>query len=117
MNILIVDDALFLRVTLKSILERNGHTVVGEAIDGKDAVEKYKTLQPDLVTMDITMPRMNGINAMKAILEDDPTAKVVMCSAMGRGDFQAEAMKAGASGFITKPFDEKKINQILKDLL
>ena len=113
MNILIVDDALFLRTALKHILEKNGFDVIGEAIDGNDAVEKYKTLKPDVVTMDITMPGLNGIDAMKKIMQYDSKAKVVMCSAMGRTDFIKEALQHGAKDFITKPFQEQVIVEIL----
>lgn len=114
MKILIVDDAMFLRATLKNILEKNELEVIGEAIDGNDAIKKYKTLKPDLVTMDITMPGLGGIEALKEILNYDPKAKIVMCSAMGRNDFQIEAIKLGAKGFITKPFNEKKILEELR---
>ncbi len=113
MNILIVDDAMFLRAALKNILEKNGYEVVGEASDGHEAIEKYKELSPDLVTMDITMPGKNGIDATREIIEFDPNAKIIMCSAMGRSDFITEAIKAGAKDFITKPFDEKKVVKVI----
>lgn len=116
MKILIVDDAVFLRTTLKHILEKNQHSVVGEAEDGLDAIQKYKELQPDVVTMDITMPHMNGLEALKEILKIDPNAQVLVCSAMGRNDFITEAIKAGAKGFITKPFREDSILQELTRL-
>lgn len=106
MKVLIADDAIFLRTTLRHILEKNGHTVVGEASDGREAVELYKTLHPEVVTMDITMPVMNGIDALKEILSIDSHAQVLVCSAMGRDDFIIEAIKIGARGFITKPFRE-----------
>lgn len=114
MNILIVDDAMFLRKILSDILTRNGYHVVGQAVDGKDAIKKYQSLKPDLVTMDITMPNLNGFQAMEKILETDPEAKIIMCSAMGRLDFKKSAMKYGAVDFITKPFNEKKILDTLK---
>lgn len=113
MNILVVDDALFLRKTLSAILTRNGFNVIGEAVDGQDAVEKYIALKPDVVTMDITMPRLNGIDAMKEILNQHPQAKIIMCSAMGRQDFQKEAFDSGAVDFITKPFVEENIVEII----
>lgn len=109
MKILIVDDAMFLRAILKNMLEKNNYIVIGEAVDGKEAVKKYFKLKPDVVTMDITMPRLNGLDAMKQILKKDPKAKILMCSAMGRNDFQIEAVKHGAIGFITKPFNEEQI--------
>ena len=114
MDILVVDDALFLRKILRDILTRNGFNVIGEATDGQDAVEKYIELRPDIVTMDITMPRLNGIDAMKQILQKHPEAKVIMCSAMGREDFQKEALDAGAVDFITKPFVEENIVDTIK---
>lgn len=109
MKILIADDAVFLRTTLRHILEKNGHVVVGEASDGYEAVALYKLLNPDVVTMDITMPLMNGIDALKEILAFDPKAQVLVCSAMGRTDFIVEAIKLGAKGFITKPFREESL--------
>lgn len=113
MKVLIVDDAMFLRKTLKDMLIRNNITVIGEAVDGLDAVEKYKELKPELVTMDITMPGMGGMEALQAILKYDPNAKILMCSAMGRPDFQIESIKLGAKGFITKPFKE---DQVVKEI-
>lgn len=115
MNILVVDDALFLRKTLSAILTRNGFNVIGEAIDGEDAVIKYIQLKPDVVTMDITMPKLNGIDAMKRILLQFPEAKIIMCSAMGRQDFQQEAFDSGAINFITKPFIEENIVNIINE--
>ena len=116
MTILIADDAVFLRTTLRHILEKNGYTVVGEASDGGEAVALYKSLNPDAVTMDITMPHMNGIDALKEILDYDPKAQVLVCSAMGRNDFIIEAIKLGAKGFITKPFREESLLNELKRL-
>lgn len=116
MKILIVDDAVFLRTMLKHLLEKNNYTVVGEAGDGYEAIQKYKDLQPDVVTMDITMPHMNGISALKEILEIDPKAQVLVCSAMGKNDFITEAIRAGARGFITKPFKEDDIINELQHL-
>lgn len=113
MNILIVDDAMFLRKILSDMLNRNGFHVVGQAVDGQDAIEKYQLLKPDLVTMDITMPKVNGLDALEIILASDPEAKIIMCSAMGRKDFQKLAQEKGAIDFITKPFNEKRIIEIL----
>ncbi|MFB4475901.1 response regulator, partial [Oceanobacillus caeni] len=103
-KVLIVDDAAFMRMMIKDILTKNGFEVVGEAQDGAQAVEKYKELSPDLVTMDITMPEMDGITALKQIKEVNPEAKVIMCSAMGQQAMVIDAIQAGAKDFIVKPF-------------
>jgi len=103
-KILITDDALFMRVTLKNMLTANGYEVVGEAVNGQDAVEKYAACRPDLVLMDITMPIMDGIAATRAIKAGDPAAKVIMCTAMGQKNMVVEAIQAGAKDFIVKPF-------------
>lgn len=108
-KVLVVDDASFIRVSLKMMLERNGFEVVGEAENGFAAVRKYSELKPDLVTMDITMPEMDGVTALKQIVEKDPTAKVVMISAMGQESTVKEAVIAGAVGFIVKPFKEEQV--------
>lgn len=108
-NILIVDDAAFMRMKLKDILEKNGYTVVGEAQNGLEAVSLYKEVKPDLVTMDITMPEMDGIEALKEIKAVDPAAKVIMCSAMGQQGMVMEAIKMGAIDFIVKPFDTARV--------
>ena len=109
MKILIVDDAVFIRLSLKMMLEKNGHEVVGEATNGSEAVLKYNELKPDLVTMDITMPQMDGITALKAIKKMDPSAKVVMISAMGQEATVKDAIMSGANGFIVKPFVEDQV--------
>jgi two-component system chemotaxis response regulator CheY len=109
MKVLIVDDASFIRASLKMMLERNGFEVVGEAENGTTALLKYNELKPDLVTMDITMPIMDGIAALKAIKQVDPQAKVVMISAMGQERFVKDAIVAGACGFILKPFNEEQV--------
>lgn len=108
-QVLITDDTAFMRMTLKNILEKNGYQVVGEAEDGQVAVDKYMELRPDLVTMDITMPRMDGITAIKKIIEADPSAKIVVCSAMGQKALVIEALNAGAKDFIVKPFQAERI--------
>lgn len=108
-NILIVDDAAFMRMKLKDILEKNGYSVVGEAKDGLEAVEVYQEVKPDLVTMDITMPEMDGIEALKRIKAFDPAAKVIMCSAMGQQGMVMDAIRAGAVDFIVKPFDTTRV--------
>ncbi len=103
-KILITDDALFMRVTLKNMLTAGGYEVVGEAVNGQDAVEKYAACRPDLVLMDITMPVMDGIAATRAIRASDPNAKVIMCTAMGQKNMVVEALQAGAKDFVVKPF-------------
>lgn len=113
-RILIVDDAAFMRMMIKDILGKNGYEVVGEANDGMEAVEKYKELKPDLVTMDITMPEMDGIAALKEIRKIDPDAKVIMCSAMGQQAMVIDAIQAGAKDFIVKPFQADRVIEAIK---
>lgn len=108
-RVLIVDDAAFMRMMIKEILTKNGYEVVGEASDGYQAIEKYKEVQPDLVTMDITMPEMDGITALKEIRKIDPNAKVIMCSAMGQQAMVIDAIQAGAKDFIVKPFQPERV--------
>ncbi|MGB4589276.1 MAG: response regulator [Clostridiaceae bacterium] len=108
-RIMIVDDAIFMRMKLKDIVEKNGYEVVAEAQNGAEAIEKYKTERPEIVTMDITMPEMNGIEALKGIRRIDPHAKVVMCSAMGQQAMVMEAIQAGATDFIVKPFETDRV--------
>jgi len=109
MKVLIVDDALFIRRTLKMMLEQNGYEVVGEAENGMEAILKYKELKPDVVTMDVTMPQMDGITALKAIKKMNPSAKVVMITAMGLESTVKEAVLSGANGFIVKPFVQEQV--------
>jgi two-component system chemotaxis response regulator CheY len=116
-KILIVDDAAFMRMMIKDILVKNGYEVVGEAQDGSVAVEKYKELKPDLVTMDITMPEMDGIAALKEIKKIDPNAKVIMCSAMGQQAMVIDAIQAGAKDFIVKPFQADRVIEAIKKTL
>lgn len=116
-RILITDDALFMRVTLKNILVQNGFEVVGEASNGLESVELYKSLKPDLVTMDITMPEMDGIAALKEIKAHDPAATVVMCTAMGQKSMVVEAIQAGAKDFIVKPFQAERVLEAVNKLL
>lgn len=113
-KILIVDDAAFMRMMIKDILEKNGYEVVGEAQDGAEAVEKFQELRPDLVTMDITMPEMDGITALKKIREIDPDAKVIMCSAMGQQAMVIDAIQAGAKDFIVKPFQADRVLEAVR---
>lgn len=108
-NILICDDAAFMRMMIKDILTKNGYEVVGEAANGAEAVEKYSQLKPNLVMMDITMPEMNGIDALKKIKENDGDANVIMCSAMGQQAMVIESIQAGAKDFIVKPFQVERV--------
>jgi two-component system chemotaxis response regulator CheY len=112
-RVLVVDDASFMRVSLKILLERNGFTVCGEAENGNLAIEKYQELKPDIVTMDITMPEKNGIQALNEIMKIDSNAKIVMVSALGQESFVRESVLAGAKGFIVKPFKEDAIVKAL----
>ena len=108
-KVLVVDDAAFMRIKLKDILEKNNYEVVGEAENGIVAIEKYKELSPDIVTMDITMPEMDGVEALKEIKAFDPNAKIRMCSAMGQQSTVMDAIRAGAVDFIVKPFDTERV--------
>lgn len=116
-RILIVDDAAFMRMMIRDILTKNGFEVVGEAQDGAQAVEKYKELHPDLVTMDITMPEMDGIAALKEIRKMDSNAKIIMCSAMGQQAMVIDAIQAGAKDFIVKPFQADRVIEAIKKTL
>lgn len=116
-KILIVDDAAFMRMMIKNILVKEGYEVVGEAENGAQAVEKYKELNPDLVTMDITMPEMDGISAVKEIMKLNSAAKVVMCSAMGQQAMVIDAIQAGAKDFIVKPFQADRVIEAISKVL
>ena len=113
-NVLIVDDAIFMRIKLKHILEENGYSVVGEAENGQEAIEIYKRENPDIVLMDITMPGMDGVDSLKGIIDYDEDAKVIMCSAMGQQNMVMEAIKSGAIDFIVKPFDNDRVIDALE---
>ncbi|GEM03866.1 response regulator [Halolactibacillus miurensis] len=115
-RILVTDDAAFMRMQLKNIFQSLGHEVVGEAENGQVAIDLYSELKPDLVTMDITMPEMNGVEAVKNIKANDPGATIVMCSAMGQQQMVLEAIQAGAKDFIVKPFDQDRIKQALEKI-
>ncbi|MGE6753102.1 response regulator [Rossellomorea sp. NPDC071047] len=116
-KILIVDDAAFMRMMIKDILTKNGFDVVGEAADGSQAVDKYKELKPDLVTMDITMPEKDGIAALKEIKAVDASAKIIMCSAMGQQAMVIDAIQAGAKDFIVKPFQADRVIEAIQKAL
>lgn len=116
-NILICDDAAFMRMMIKDILTKNGYNVAGEAENGAKAVERYAELKPDLVLMDITMPEMDGIQALKKIKESDSSALVIMCSAMGQQAMVIEAIQAGAKDFIVKPFQAERVLEAVKKVV
>lgn len=116
-KLMITDDAAFMRMTLKKMVTDAGYEVVAEAADGKQAVELYEEHKPDLVTMDITMPEMNGIEALEQIKANHPNAKIVMCSAMGQQNMVVDAIQKGAVDFIVKPFDEARIREALEKAL
>ncbi|MDH2909816.1 MAG: response regulator [Candidatus Eremiobacteraeota bacterium] len=116
-KVLIVDDAVVMRMMIKGILSKHGYEVVGEAQNGVEAVDKYKQLQPDLVTMDMVMPEMDGITAVRQIMSMDPNAKIIMCTSMGQQALVVEAIQAGAKSFITKPFQPPKILETISKVL
>ena len=116
-NVLICDDAAFMRMMIKDILTKNGYNVAGEAENGVKAVEKYKELSPDLVLMDITMPEMDGIQALKEIKKQDSGAEVIMCSAMGQQAMVIESIQAGAKDFIVKPFQAERVIEAVKKVV
>lgn len=116
-NILICDDAAFMRMMIKDILTKNGYNVVGEAENGLKAVEKYGETKPDLVLMDITMPEMDGIEALKRIKASDASATVIMCSAMGQQAMVIESIQAGAKDFIVKPFQADRVLEAVKKVV
>ncbi|SKC74350.1 response regulator [Maledivibacter halophilus] len=116
-GILIVDDAAFMRMMIRDILTKNGYEILGEAENGQKAVEKFKELNPDLVIMDITMPEVDGIQAVKEIKKISPDAKIVMCSAMGQQAMVIESIQAGAKDFIVKPFQADRVLEAVKKVL
>ena len=116
-SVLIADDAAFMRMMLKNVLTEAGYEVVGEAENGAVAVSKYRELSPDLTTMDITMPEMDGLAALKEIRAADPSARVVMCSAMGQQSMVIESIQAGARDFIVKPFQPDRVLEAVQKAL
>ncbi|MGE7225475.1 response regulator [Paenibacillus sp. PDC88] len=116
-RVLIVDDAAFMRLIIKQMLVEDGHEVVAEAQNGQEAVRAYEIFSPDLVLMDITMPEMNGIEAVQAIKSMDPHAKIIMCSAMGQKQMVIQAIRAGAIDFIVKPFQKERVSGAVKKAL
>lgn len=115
-KVLIVDDATFMRVSIKNMLTKHGYEVIGEAENGKVAIQKFQELSPDIITMDITMPEMDGLASLKKILTINPAANVVMISAMGQESMVREAVLSGAKGFIVKPFKEDIIISALNNI-
>lgn len=113
-TVLVVDDAAFMRMMIKDILVEHGYIVIGEADDGFEAVDKYKELAPDLVTMDITMPEKDGITALEEIIKLDEGATVIMCSAMGQQALVVDSLKAGAKDFVVKPFQAEQVIKAIK---
>ena len=116
-NILICDDAAFMRMMIKDILTKNGYNIVGEAENGAKAVEKYAELKPDLVLMDITMPEMDGIEALKKIKAADSNASIIMCSAMGQQAMVIESIQSGAKDFIVKPFQADRVLEAVQKVV
>ncbi|CAN0416111.1 unnamed protein product [Phaeothamnion confervicola] len=116
-SVLIADDAAFMRTMIKGILVDAGYDVVGEAEDGVAAVSKHRELKPDLTTMDITMPELDGLAALRQIRADDPEARVVMCSAMGQTEMVIESIQAGARDFVVKPFQPERILEAVRKAL
>ena len=114
---LVCDDAIFMRTMISDILTQAGFEVVGEAESGSQAVEKYHALKPDLVTMDIVMPDMGGIEAVREICKTDPEAKILMCSAMGQQALVVEAIQAGAKDFVVKPFQPSRVLEAVQRVL
>ncbi|GER73793.1 response regulator [Weizmannia acidilactici] len=108
-NVLLVDDSMFMRMKLRALLERHGYQVVAEASDGLEAVERYTAYRPDIVLLDITMPHMDGVAALKELMKIDENANVVMCTALGKKSLMLEALQSGAKDFIVKPFFDNLI--------
>ncbi len=116
-SVLVCDDAIFMRTMISDILSQAGFEVIGEAETGIQAVERFEELKPDLVTMDIVMPDMGGIDAVREIMKIDPTAKVLMCSAMGQQALVVEAIQAGAKDFVVKPFQPSRVLEAVQRVL
>jgi two-component system chemotaxis response regulator CheY len=116
-KVLIVDDAIFMRRMIGDILQENDFEVIGEADTGSSAMKRFKELKPDLVTMDIIMPEMNGIEAVKGIISEDPQAKIIMCSALGQQALVKDALEAGAKDFLIKPFNPSRVVEVVNKVL
>ena len=116
-RVLIVDDLAFIKLIIKDTLEKTGFEVAGEASNGVEAIEQYKRLQPDIVLMDITMPKMDGIQALQEIVKIDPQAKVIMCSALGQQKLIIQSIQLGAKDFIVKPFQPERVLEAVKKVI
>ena len=116
-TVLVCDDAIFMRTMITDILSQAGYDIVGEAESGTQAVQRYRDLRPDLVTMDIVMPDMGGIEAVREIVKHDPDAKILMCSAMGQQALVVEAIQAGAKDFVVKPFQPSRVLEAVQRVL
>ena len=116
-RVLIVDDAAFMRKMLSDVLAKAGHEVVGEGANGTEAVAQYQSLRPDIMTLDITMPEKDGISALKEIIELDPSARVIMCSALGQESKVLESIKLGARDFVVKPFQAERVQEAVAKAL
>jgi two-component system chemotaxis response regulator CheY len=116
-NVLIADDLKFIKLVLQELVEKSGFRVVGVASNGEEAVELYQEKRPDVVLMDITMPKMDGLSALKQILKFDPQAKIIMCSALGQQNLVVQALQLGAKDFIVKPFREERVITAIKHIL
>ena len=116
-TVLVCDDAIFMRTMITDILTQAGYEVIGEAESGAQAVEKYRQLKPDLVTMDIVMPEMGGIEAVREICRENPEARILMCSAMGQQALVVEAIQAGAKDFVVKPFQPSRVLEAVQRVL
>lgn len=116
-KVLIVDDAVFMRTVLRKMLEEDGYDIVGEAGNGVEAIKQAKDCQPDVITLDITMPEMDGVTALPEILKVAPKAKVIMCSAMGQQSMVLDAIKSGAQDFIVKPFQKARVVQAIENVM
>ncbi|MDD5067143.1 MAG: response regulator [bacterium] len=116
-TILLADDLAFIKMIQKEVLDKAGFTVIGDAVDGVDAVEKYKRLKPDVVLMDITMPKMDGLNSIKVIKQLDPNARIIVCSALGQQQLIIEAIRLGARDFVVKPFEPDRLIKAIQKAL
>ncbi|GIN84582.1 chemotaxis protein CheY [Heyndrickxia sporothermodurans] len=116
-KVLVVDDAKFMRLTLTKMLAKANHVVIGEAENGRQAVEMYRLLKPEIVTMDITMPEMTGLEAVQQITKEFPQAKIIICSSMGQQKMVMSAIEAGAKDYIVKPFNENRVNEAIERVL
>ena len=116
-KILIADDTAFMRKMLSDALSKGGHEIVGEAVNGEDAVSRFEELRPEVTTLDITMPEKDGLSALREIVAIDPTARVIMCSALGQETKVLEAIKSGARDFVVKPFQPERVLEAIAKAL